>query len=117
MVSLNELLTSSCHCKRSNNLIQCPLIKLPWRLLNARYVNRVTVVPRLQEEVDRVMSQTTPETFYEDLNDMDYLEQILQETLRLYPVAVATTRTNYSDQVLGKTLIPAGSTIMVGIYQ
>ncbi|KAL5261834.1 hypothetical protein ACHWQZ_G007514 [Mnemiopsis leidyi] len=71
------------------------------------------VYERLQEEVDRVMSQTTPETFLNDLNGMNYLEQILQETLRLYPVAVATTRTNYSDQVLGKTLIPAGSTIMV----
>ena len=59
------------------------------------------------------MSQTTAETFFQDLNDMSYLEQILQETLRMYPVAVATTRTNYMDTLLGKTLIPAGSTVMV----
>ena len=59
------------------------------------------------------MSQTTADTFYQDLNDMSYLEQIMQETLRMWPVAVATTRTNYVDTVLGKTLIPAGSTIMV----
>ena len=59
------------------------------------------------------MSQTTPETFMEDINSMTYLEQIMQETMRMYPVAVATTRTNFKDTSLGKTLIPAGSTIMV----
>lgn len=59
------------------------------------------------------MSQTTAETFYQDLNSMSYLEQIMQETLRMYPVAVATTRTNYVDTVLGKSVVPAGSTVMV----
>ena len=70
---------------------------------------------RLQEEVDRVMSHTSAETFYQDLNSMHYLEQVTQETLRMHPVAVATTRTNYADATLGKTVIPAGSTIMVNI--
>lgn len=68
---------------------------------------------RLQEEIDSVMSRTTADTFYTDLSEMTYLEQIMQEALRMYPVAAATTRTNHVDTMLGKTLIPAGSTIMV----
>lgn len=68
---------------------------------------------RLQDEIDDVMSVTTPETYNEDLDKMVYMEQIVQEVLRLYPVAVATTRTNHKDAYLGKSLIPARSTIMV----
>ena len=67
----------------------------------------------MQAEIDRTMNKTTPETYYNDLGGMYYLEQVIQETLRMYPIAVATTRTNYSDTYLGKTLIPANSTIMV----
>lgn len=72
------------------------------------------VYDRLQVEIDGVMELATPDTLYEDMNNnMPYLEQVMQEVLRMYPVAVATTRTNYLDTYLGKTLIPAGSTIMV----
>lgn len=71
------------------------------------------IYERLQEEIDSVMSRTTADTFYTDLSEMTYLEQIMQEALRMYPVAAATTRTNHVDTMLGKTLIPAGSTIMV----
>lgn len=62
------------------------------------------------------MESATPDTLCEDMNNrMPYLEQVIQEALRMYPVAVATTRTNYLDTYLGKTLIPAGSTIMVSV--
>lgn len=71
------------------------------------------IYERLQDEVDRVMLDTTPQTFYQDLSKMTYLDQVIQETLRMYSVVMATTRTNYVDTYLGKTLIPANSTIMV----
>ena len=70
---------------------------------------------RLREEIDEMMATTSPENFYTDLDKMVYLEQVIKEVLRMYPIAVATTRTNYMDTNLGKHTIPAGSTLMVCI--
>eukprot|EP00116_Pleurobrachia_bachei_P002459 sb/3462721/ len=74
------------------------------------------VYKRLQAEIDEVMCDTTAETYHSDLNRMRYLDQVIAEALRMYPVAVATTRTNPKETYLGKTLIPANSCIMVCWY-
>lgn len=74
------------------------------------------VYKRLEEECDRVLDNTTPETYYDDLNKLVYFEQVLKEMLRLYPIALATTRTTAKDTQLGKHCCPKGSTIMVCFY-
>ncbi|MBN9418018.1 MAG: cytochrome P450 [Candidatus Eremiobacteraeota bacterium] len=62
------------------------------------------VLARAYEEVDRVL---TEEPTFEQIHQLQYLLQILKETLRLYPTAPFFTLAAYEDTVLGgKYFIP-----------
>ncbi|KOC61112.1 Cytochrome P450 9e2 [Habropoda laboriosa] len=47
---------------------------------------------RLQEEIDQVLEDCKGEVTYEAINDMKYLDAIINEALRMYPVIVAVDR-------------------------
>nr|XP_031848283.1 cytochrome P450 9e2-like [Nomia melanderi] len=47
---------------------------------------------RLQEEIDQVLMNSNGEIPYETMNGMKYLEAVINETLRLYPVIPFTDR-------------------------
>ena len=70
------------------------------------------VVARAQEEVDRVLG-TEPRVLptYQQVQGLTYVNQILNETLRLWPTVAAFTRYPYEDAMVGPYLMPKGSSI------
>lgn len=51
------------------------------------------VQERLQEEIDEVLEANNGQVTYEAINDMKYLDAVINEALRMYPVVVAVDRT------------------------
>ena len=70
------------------------------------------VVARAQEEVDRVLgTDTSLLPTYQQVQGLTYINQILNETLRLWPTVAAFTRYPYQDATVGPYLMPKGSSI------
>jgi len=67
---------------------------------------------RMLEEVDAVV-QSNHFVQYEDLSKLKYCSQVLKETLRLYPPAPATARTNLEEVTVNGFRIPADSWMIV----
>ena len=70
------------------------------------------VVARAQEEVDRVLgTDISLLPTYQQMQGLTYVNQILSETLRLWPTVSAFTRYPYEDAMVGPYLMPKGSSI------
>ena len=70
------------------------------------------VVARAQEEVDRVLgTDTSLLPTYQQVQGLTYVNQILNETLRLWPTVAGFTRYPYHDATVGPYLMPKGSSI------
>ena len=70
------------------------------------------VVARAQEEVDRVLgTDTSVLPTYQQIQGLTYVNQILSETLRLWPTVSAFTRYPYDDAMVGPYIMPKGSSI------
>ena len=67
---------------------------------------------RLQVEVDAVMGSKSFVEF-EDLSQLKFCSQVLKETLRLFPPATATARTNLEEVSVDGFRFPANSWIIV----
>lgn len=74
------------------------------------------VLRKAQALVDEVLGSETAK--FEHLPRLGYLDQILKETLRLWPTAPAFNVAPYEDTVIGgKYEVPKGQTIMILIPQ
>jgi cytochrome P450 family 9 len=47
---------------------------------------------KLQKEIDQVLEETNGQAPYEAINGMEYLDAVISEALRMYPVAIAMDR-------------------------
>ena len=81
------------------------------------------VQKKLHEEIYRVLKDTNELPSYEAINGMQYLDAVINETLRLYPVQVAVDRVCVKAYELppalpnGKpVIIEPGQTIWIPIY-
>jgi cytochrome P450 len=72
------------------------------------------VLQRLQAELDDTLGDR--EVRYTDLGNLRYLQQVIAETLRLYPPTWMLMRRPVADVRLGRWTIPAGSTVLFSIY-
>ncbi|XP_069110338.1 cholesterol 24-hydroxylase-like, partial [Argopecten irradians] len=70
---------------------------------------------RFQQEVDENVGSISVVTTNE-FEKLTYLDMVLKETLRLYPVAKTTFRETAKDYKLGAHCIPAGTDMMVSFY-
>lgn len=53
---------------------------------------------------------------FDTLNQLPYLEMVIKETMRLFPVAAFTLRTTTDEFELNKYTIPAGANLFLSIY-
>ncbi|XP_028049478.1 cytochrome P450 9e2 isoform X2 [Monomorium pharaonis] len=59
---------------------------------------------KLQKEIDEVLEKTNGQISYEAINSMEYLNAVIEEALRMYPVAVSMDRLCEKDFELPPTL-------------
>ncbi|MFW5966101.1 MAG: cytochrome P450 [Persicimonas sp.] len=69
---------------------------------------------RLESEIDDVLEARVPDI--DEVRSLDFLEQVVDETLRLYPPAWTIEREPIEDDVIAGYHIPAGSIVAVGPY-
>ena len=62
-----------------------------------------------------VPSSQAPVT-YDALMDMEYLDMVVNETLRLYPIANRLERVSKKDVEINGMFIPKGTIVMMPIY-
>ena len=65
-------------------------------------------------EVDEIMNGKDS-VDHEDIDKMTYINSVLEETLRLYPIAPAVNRFNHQELTFGSYIIPRKSEILVSI--
>jgi cytochrome P450 len=68
----------------------------------------------LHEEIDHVLGDRDPT--YEDLARLPYTEQVIHESMRLYPPVYSVARKAHEDTVIGDYPVPAGSEVILWIY-
>ncbi|XP_070086708.1 cytochrome p450 3A93 isoform X1 [Equus caballus] len=73
------------------------------------------VQQKLQEEIDAIFPNKAPPT-YDALVQMDYLDMVLNESLRLFPVAVRLERVCKKDAEINGVFIPKGTVVMVPTF-
>lgn len=70
---------------------------------------------RLQNEVDEVVGDKISVTF-DDLGRLDYMSNVMTETLRMYPPGSGTSRENPADIQIEGHHIPKDSIVLVSIF-
>uniref|UniRef100_UPI00398E8197 cytochrome P450 3A30-like n=1 Tax=Pristiophorus japonicus TaxID=55135 RepID=UPI00398E8197 len=73
------------------------------------------VQKKLQQEIDEAFPNKAPPT-YEAVMQLEYLEMVISETLRLYPPAPRIDRVCKKDVQLNGVTIPKGTVVMVPAY-
>ncbi|XP_071567883.1 cytochrome P450 9e2-like [Temnothorax nylanderi] len=78
---------------------------------------------KLQKEIDQVLEETNGQAPYEAVNGMEYLDAVINEALRMYPVAVAMDRLCIKDFELPPALpglkpfsVKKGQGIWIPVY-
>nr|XP_048287750.1 cytochrome P450 3A5-like isoform X2 [Myodes glareolus] len=70
---------------------------------------------KLQHEIDASLPNKAPAT-YEALQNMEYLDMVVSEALRLYPVANRVSRTSKKDAEINGMLIPKGTVMIIPVF-
>ncbi|XP_036028238.1 cytochrome P450 3A13-like [Onychomys torridus] len=73
------------------------------------------VQKKLQHEIDAVLPNKAPAT-YETLVEMEYLDMVVNETMRLYPVTSRVNRLSKKDAEINGVLIPKGTVVVIPIF-
>jgi len=72
------------------------------------------VEAKVHAEVDRADYEKLPD--FDDLKQLTYVKQVVEESLRYYPPVWLYTRKSIEDDMLGDYFIPAGSDIFITPY-
>ncbi|XP_069845418.1 cytochrome P450 3A9-like [Dipodomys merriami] len=73
------------------------------------------VQKKLQEEVDRTLPNKAPAT-YDAVMEMEYVDMVVNEVLRLYPIAGRLERVCKADVEINGVFIPKNTVVMVPAY-
>ncbi len=72
------------------------------------------VKKKVHAEVDKANYKTIPS--FDDLDQLTYIKQVIDESLRYYPPVWLFTRKSIEDDMLGDYFIPAGSDVFISPY-
>lgn len=76
------------------------------------------VQERLYQELNDNIEDGSESLNYETVNKLSYLDQVLSETLRIYPPVVSfITRDTEKDTRLGEYFVPSGTNIVIPLWQ
>nr|XP_048289419.1 cytochrome P450 3A11-like isoform X1 [Myodes glareolus]XP_048289420.1 cytochrome P450 3A11-like isoform X1 [Myodes glareolus] len=70
---------------------------------------------KLQEEIDIALPNKEPPN-YDKVMEMEYLDMVLNETLRLYPFGLRLDRFCKQDVEIDSVLVPKGSVMIIPVY-
>jgi len=73
------------------------------------------VQEKILSEVNSVMSKYEGKIMYEGVNEMEYMDRFINETLRLYPPVPRLERTSISDYQIPDTKITLPKGTLIGI--
>ena len=73
------------------------------------------VQKKLQDEIDAALPNKAPAT-YDTLLQMEYLDMVVNETLRLYPIAGRLERVCKTDVEINGLFIPKGTVVMIPTF-
>ncbi|KAB1263435.1 Cytochrome P450 3A12 [Camelus dromedarius] len=73
------------------------------------------VQQKLQKEIDATFPNKAPPT-YDGLLHMEYLDMVVNETLRIFPLAGRLERVCKKDVEINGVFIPKGTVVMVPVY-
>lgn len=71
---------------------------------------------RLYNELRSVYDTQDEETSYERVQKLTYLDLVLKESMRMFPVAPFIVRTATADTPVSSCIIPKGSIVMMSIF-
>lgn len=71
---------------------------------------------RLYEEIKSVIGDQDRSVTYEDFKQMPYLEMVIKEVLRLFPIAVMLQRSVVEDIDISTCTLPAGCSFVIPIF-
>lgn len=74
------------------------------------------VQEKVVQELREVFVSADEEINFDVLNNLPYLEMVIKETMRLFPVAAFTLRTTTENFELQKYTIPAGANLFLFIF-
>ncbi|XP_014476492.1 PREDICTED: cytochrome P450 9e2-like isoform X2 [Dinoponera quadriceps] len=81
------------------------------------------VLKRLQNEIDQILEDTNGEAPYEAINSMEYLDAVISEALRMYPIGIGLDRVCIKDFELPPTLpgtkkftVRKGEAVMISLF-
>ncbi|CAG9782673.1 unnamed protein product [Diatraea saccharalis] len=74
---------------------------------------------RLQEEIDFIFDKYDGQLSYDAVSDMEYLESVINEALRMYPPIGISTRRCMEDTVLpvGNIKVEKGTAVFLPVYE
>ncbi|GAB1290354.1 Cytochrome P450 3A25 [Apodemus speciosus] len=73
------------------------------------------VQKKLQHEIDAILPKKAPAT-YNGLVELEYLDMVINETLRLYPVGARISRLSKKDAEINGVFIPQNTKVGVALF-
>ena len=71
---------------------------------------------KVVRELHEVYSSVEDPIDYDILNKLPYLEMVIKETLRLFPISAFTLRTSREDFEMENYVVPAGSNFFLAVF-